>query len=379
MKRDTKGFISKAPSPSPSPSRGEGCSISSPLRGGDEGEGDVCGYTNDRISNSPIKQAGVLWLIVATMLVIGALCPQRTLAQVPARFYWKTLSDANAVPLIVNSMTGNTNPFDPAHTVTAGADFDATLAIAGYARTFSLLDRAAMAAILLPMGRISGDVTVAGRTANQSANGFGDPMLEFDINVFGPRAQKNIPDVLRYEPGFSVDLLADLAFPIGEYDNSKPLNLGQNRWYGRFGMPIIWQLGPWVPGRRTTLEFLPAVWFFGNNNDYVGQTMKTDPIFQLDGHLTRDLTESFWGSLDGTWYYGGKATINGVPGEKLDNLGFGLTLGYQINDNLNLTVGYKSTVNDNAAGDLRMDSFMVTLVYGWHQLVEGMRRLKGEK
>jgi len=27
-----------------------------------------------------------------------------------------------------------------------------------------------------------------------------------------------------------------------------------------------------------------------------------------------------------------------------------LTLGYQINDNLNLTVGYKSTVNDNAPG-----------------------------
>ena len=60
----TKEFISKAPSPLPtgqagSPSRGEGCNtspplsdqplISPPLRGGDEGEGDVCGFTNDRI------------------------------------------------------------------------------------------------------------------------------------------------------------------------------------------------------------------------------------------------------------------------------------------------------------------------------------------
>jgi len=26
-----------------------------------------------------------------------------------------------------------------------------------------------------------------------------------------------------------------------------------------------------------------------------------------------------------------------------------------------------------------MDSFMVTLVYGWHPLLEGARRLKGEK
>jgi len=45
---DTKEFIGKAPSPSPS--TGEGFNISPPLRGGDEGEGDVCGFTNDRIS-----------------------------------------------------------------------------------------------------------------------------------------------------------------------------------------------------------------------------------------------------------------------------------------------------------------------------------------
>jgi hypothetical protein len=140
----------------------------------------------------------------------------------------------------------------------------------------------------------------------------------------------------------------------------------------------VWQLGAWVPGRRTTLELLPAVWLFGDNNDYVGQTLKTDPLFQLDAHLTRDFTENFWGSLDLAWYNGGKATINGVAGEKLNNIGVGLTLGYQVNSNLNLTFGYKSTVNDSAPGDLKMDSFMITLVYGWHPLIEGSKRLKSE-
>ena len=307
---------------------------------------------------------------------MGVLCPRQIMAQVPPRFYWKTLSDANAVPLMFESMSGNTNPFDPAHIVTPGASFDATLALAGYARTFTLFDRSAMGAVILPMGRVEGNVTVAGKTFYQSASGFGDPMAEFDINVLGPPAQKNLPDVLRYEPGFSVDLLADLALPIGEYDGSQPLNIGQHRWYGRVGAPILWQLGPWVPGRRTTLEFLPGVWLFGTNDNYVGQTMTTDPIFQVDGHLTRDFTEHFWGALDGTWYYGGQATINGVPGTKLNNLAFGLTLGYDINDNLGLTFGYKSTVNDKGPGDLRMDRFMVSLVVGWHPLIEGARRLK---
>jgi hypothetical protein len=328
---------------------------------------------------SPREPAAWRRWLIATTLAVGALCPPQALAQVPARFYWKSLSDANAVPFIFNSISGNTNPFDASHTVTPGAEIDATLALAGYARTFSLFDHAAMAAILLPMGRVSGDLTVAGRSFSQSASGFGDPMLEFNINVIGPPAQKNIPDALRYEPGFSVDLLADLAVPIGEYDSDQPLNLGQNRWYGRLGVPVIWQLGAWVPGRRTTLEFLPAVWFFGTNDDYVGQKLETDPMFQLDAHLTRDFTEHFWGALDAAWYYGGKSSINGVPGEKLNNLGFGLTLGYTINDNLNLTAGYKSTVNDNAPGELRMDAFMVTLVFGWHPLLQGSRRLKGEQ
>jgi len=101
-------------------------------------------------------------------------------------------------------------------------------------------------------------------------------------------------------------------------------------------------------------------------------------MFQLDAHFSRDFTEHLWGSLDLVWYNGGKATVNGVAGEKLNNVGVGFTLGYQVNSNLGLTFGYKSTVNDNAPGNLKMDAFMVSLVYGWHPLIEGMRRLKSE-
>jgi outer membrane putative beta-barrel porin/alpha-amylase len=165
------------------------------------------------------------WIIAAT-IAAATLGPQPVLAQTPARFYWKTLSDANAAPVIFQSIAGNSNPFDPAHVVvSADAKVDATMALAGYARTFTLFDRSAMGAVLVPMGRLSGTGTVSGRTFNQAANGFGDPMFEFDLNVLGPKAQKNIPDALRYEPGFSVDLLADLAVPIGKYDNTQPLNL----------------------------------------------------------------------------------------------------------------------------------------------------------
>ena len=86
-----------------------------------------------RNDGRPKRPAAWLRWVVAMMLAMGALCPTLTLAQVPARFYLDTLSDSNAVPLIYQSMSGNTNPFDPSNRVTPGANFDATLALAGYA------------------------------------------------------------------------------------------------------------------------------------------------------------------------------------------------------------------------------------------------------
>ena len=72
-----------------------------------------------------MKRVARLRLAVAAMLALGAFAPRQVLAQVPPRFYWKTLSNANAVPVIGESLSGNTNPFDPAHTVWIGADDDA--------------------------------------------------------------------------------------------------------------------------------------------------------------------------------------------------------------------------------------------------------------
>jgi hypothetical protein len=101
-------------------------------------------------------------------------------------------------------------------------------------------------------------------------------------------------------------------------------------------------------------------------------------MFQFEAHLTRDFMERFWGSIDLISMSGGVATIDGVEGDALSNLGLGGTLGYQINENMQINLSYNSTINDEAPTDLKMDGFRMTLLYGWHPLVEGMRRLKGE-
>ena len=315
---------------------------------------------------------------MAVAVFVMMMFPSTSDAQAPPRFYWKNLIGGNAVPLIYMDISGNANPLDGAQFVIPESNISASIALGGYARTFTLFNRPAMAAALLPMGRVSGEGSLFGKTFSQSTSGYGDPTLEFVIGLIGPPPIKNIPDAMRYEPGFSLDLLVDLIVPIGEYDEDEALNMGLNRWYGRVAAPIVWQLGSWVPGRRTTLEFLPSIWLYGDNNDFVGHQLSTDPKFQVEGHLTRDFHKHLWGSVDMNYVSGGKPSIDGVSGEDLDMLGMGFTLGYHINDNIQLTAGYMASINDSAPTDLRMDMFKLSLVFGWHPLVEGMKRLGGD-
>lgn len=315
---------------------------------------------------------------LAAVVIFLLVVPLPVSAQAPARFYWKNLVGGSAVPVIYMDMSGNANPLDPAQFVVPESSFEASVALGGYAKSFTLFDRSALAAVLLPVGRISGGASLFGRDFIQETNGFGDPTLEFVINLIGPPPIKNIPQAIRYEPGFSLDLLVDLVVPIGEYDSDEVLNMGQNRWYGRVAAPIVWQIGSWVPGRRTTLEFLPSVWVFDDNDDFVGHELSTDPKFQLEAHLTRDFHKDLWGSFDVNYMSGGKSSVDGLDGEDLDMVGVGFTLGYQVSDHIQLTAGYLASISDKDPTDLQMDVFKVSMVFGWHPLVEGMKRLGGE-
>ncbi len=313
-----------------------------------------------------------------TLFIVMFFVSFSTMAQGDgARFYWKGLAGTNAIPVIGSSMGGNANPLDRSNNVIPGSNFESSTSLVGYAKMLPFGKRSGMVSVMVPMGRLSGEVSLDGKDYSATARGFGDPMLQVTVNVLNSKAIMSIPDMLRYKPGFSVDIIGSLAIPIGEYDNTSPINIGQNRWYGRIGTPVVWNLGQWIPGKRTTFEMLPAVWFFSDNTDFVGKTMSTKPMYQIEAHLTRDFMERVWGSLNAVYYSGGKATIDGVEGSALNNLGVGFTLGYEVNENMQLNVSYTSTINDSEPEDLKMDGFRVTLLYGWHPLVEGMRRLSG--
>jgi hypothetical protein len=295
------------------------------------------------------------------------------------RAYWKSLSGGSGVTFWAIDASGNSNPFDEAHVLDPDAAFDANVALLGYHRSLDLFGRSSVASVLLPVGNLEGSLSGVPIDQGESASGYGDPMLQLDVNLVGAPAMTDLASLMRYEPKFTLDLLASLALPVGEYDESSALNLGQNRWYGRIGAPAMWTFGPWVPGERTTLEVLPALWWFTDNEDYQGsQTLETDPMLGIEAHLTRDLTETLWGSIDSAWFNGGESSLNGVSGLAVDNVGVGLTLGFQVSDNLSINTSYFTTIDDSGSDDLRGDEFRLMFTYGWHPLLEGMKRLAGE-
>ena len=313
----------------------------------------------------------------ASVLARLVFSPEAASAQVPPRFYWKTLSGANAVPLIVNSISGNTNPFDPSHLVTPGANVDATLALPGYARTFSLVGRAALFAVIAPMGRISGEVTA----------GAGRPPLR------PPRVRR--PDArVRPQP----------RRPAGAEEPCRRLAL-------RAGVLLRPDRRPCGAGRRVRQhpdaeprpEPLVRRWARPSSGSSAGgcragarpgaparrvalrdqrRLRRADAQHRSDvpGGRAPDarLHRALLGLARRRLVHGRKGDDRRRPGGSSTTWAIGLTLGYQINDNLGLTVGYKSTINDSAPGDLQMDGFMVSSCPGWHPLVEGARRLKGE-
>jgi len=308
------------------------------------------------------------------------------------RAYWKARDGTHVVStqyLFLDMNASDTQTFDPSHFIYPNSEAEADLFMASYAYHYTLLDRPSSIAVNLLGGSADVDVdtnfipseflppgVAPGASFNQSATGFGDPTVQLDINLFGTPPLKSTVDLLNYEPTWTIDAAVMLAVPIGSYDDDQLINMGQNRFFGRFALPMKYHFGAFAPGSMTSIELTPSVWLFDQNDDFLGQKLENDPLWQLEAHVTHDFTRSFYGSLDFLYRRGFQSEIDGVEvGDELEVGNVGLTMNYQVTDNLALRAGYSS----NLFGDSDLDNSVVRLqlVYGWHELSENIKKLRG--
>jgi len=308
-----------------------------------------------------------------------------------ARAYWKGRDGTNVFSfqyLNLNMQASDTVQFDPAHFIYPNADAEANVMIASWARHMTLFNRASSFSANVAGGSVDVefDTSLAppeflppgvspGASLHQAASGYADPSVQLDVNLVGTKPLRSTVDLVNYEPTWTVDTAVMLAFPVGQYDSDKLVNMGLNRWYGRIAFPIKYHFGVFSPGQMSSFELTPSVWIFDENDDFLGQKLENDPLSQLEAHLTHDFTRSFFGSLDLLYRQGFQSKINGVEvGDELDIGDLGFTLNFQATGNLTIRTSYSS----NVFGDDDLDTSILRMqfVYGWHQLTENMKKLR---
>jgi hypothetical protein len=334
-----------------------------------------------------------LLAVFATVAIILSFSGPALAIDDGARAYWKGRDGTWAMSfqyLRLDIDGSDAQQFDPGQYIYPNSDTEANVFIATLARHFTLplLNRPSSLALTIAGGNVHLDVNTIvvppeflppgvapGSSFSQSSNGYADPNMQLVVNLFGTPPLKSGYDLLNYEPTLTLDVAALLAFPIGKYDDDKLVNIGLNRWYGRIAFPFKYHFGAFAPGYMTSLEITPSVWLFAENDDFVGQKLKNDPVWQLEGHLTHDFTRSFFASLDALYRAGFQSEINGVEvGDDLDIGNLGFTLNYQVTDNLAIRASYSS----NVFGDQDLDNSMIRLqfVFGWHRDTENIKKLQ---
>jgi hypothetical protein len=260
------------------------------------------------------------------------------------RAYSPSPTGANFVLLAYGYTSGGVE-FDPSAPLTdVSARVNQTAMF--YGRTFGLFGRAASAAVQLPYawGTVEGNVFESRRSVYRS--GLADLRLRLTANLIGgpalaPRefAQRRPRTTL----GASLLVLA----PTGQYDPSKLVNIGTNRW------TVKPELGFSHPAGRWFLELYGGAWLFGDNNDFFGGSHKAQaPLATLQAHVSYNFRPRLWLAGDATFYTGGRTTVDGV--EKADlqrNTRLGLTLALPVKRRSGVKVSWSRGVVVRIGGD----------------------------
>jgi Putative MetA-pathway of phenol degradation len=191
--------------------------------------------------------------------------------------------------------------------------------VAAYARSLDLWGLSGKFLAVVPFAETSGRATVAGQEFERNVFGLADPLLRMSVNFFGAPAL-SIADFPSYHQDLILGASLQVTVPLGQYNSSKLLNVGTNRWSIKpeLGMSKAWG--------ALTLELIPGITFFTTNHDFFGgKTLEQDPIYSLQGHLIYEFSPAFWAALNTTYYTGGRTTVNGEEGPELANVRVGMT------------------------------------------------------
>ena len=197
--------------------------------------------------------------------------------------------------------------------------------VLAYATVLDLWGQSGKFDAIVPYTWLSGTAKYQGEPVERTVSGFARPAFRLSINVYGAPAL-TLKEFAAWQQDLIIGASLQVSPALGQYDSSKIVNIGTNRWSFKPEIGISKALGPW------TLEMQAAATFFTDNNDFFGgKTRSQDPLYSLQGHVIYGFQSGIWVSVDGTYFAGGRTTIEGVLNNDLQqNWRFGATLALPV-------------------------------------------------
>jgi len=197
--------------------------------------------------------------------------------------------------------------------------------VLAYARALDVWGKSGKVDFILPCSELSGSAQFAGQPVERHVTGFGDPLFRFSVNFYGAPAL-SLKEFANYRQDTIVGASVQVSLPLGQYEGSKAVNLGTNRWSIKPDIGVSKALG------KFTLELTTSVTFYTENDDFFGgHTREQNPIYSAQAHLNYDFGRGIWVALDGTYYWGGRTTVNGVQhNDELESSRIGITFAMPV-------------------------------------------------
>ena len=263
-----------------------------------------------------LHAVGPVRLLFASLIAFGAHARAEDLEP---RSYANTPVGMNFLILGYSDMDGSVTANPSAQLQDAKLDIKTT--VFAFARSLDVWGRSGKFDIVLPEAHLTGSALANGEPRERNVSGLIDPRLRFSVNLYGAPALS-----LADFPSYQQDVIIGASFavtpPLGQYDSSRLVNLGNNRWSFKPELGISKRLG------AVTLELSAAGTFFTDNDDFFGnRVLSQNPLYQVQTHLIYAFPNSVWASLDATYFEGGSTSINGVGNHDFqENTRYGATL-----------------------------------------------------
>jgi hypothetical protein len=246
------------------------------------------------------------WLVLALALVFGPLARAQ---EIEPRAYSNVPIGMNFVVVAYAHATGGfaADPSLPLE----DADLRTDAVLLGYARSVAVAGQSGKLDVVLPYVWLDGTAEFAGMPQQRRVDGFGDPRVRISWNLLGAPAL-SLGEFASYRQETIVGLSLQASLPLGQYDETRFVNLGTNRWWLKPEVGVSHASGPW------TFEGAVAATVFGDNDDYFnGRSREQDPIYSLQGGVIYGFGRGKWIALHGNYYTGGRTSIDGVDGDDL--------------------------------------------------------------